>query len=53
MNTANLAALLDRLRAESRESEWLEFKQSQAAEFVATVAGLGSAGARDGGVTAW
>ena len=26
MNTADLTALLDRLRAEPRESEWLEFK---------------------------
>lgn len=26
MNTANLTAMLDRLRAEPRESEWLEFK---------------------------
>ena len=26
MNTADLSALLDRLRAEPRESEWLEFK---------------------------
>lgn len=29
MNTADLAALLDRLRAEPRESEWLEFKTNR------------------------
>jgi len=29
MNTADLTALLDRLRAEPRESEWLEFKANR------------------------
>lgn len=29
MNTADLTALLDRLRAEPRESEWLEFKTNR------------------------
>lgn len=29
MNTADLAALLDRLRAEPRETEWLEFKANR------------------------
>lgn len=29
MNTAELAALLDRLRAEPREAEWLEFKANR------------------------
>ncbi len=29
MNTAELTALLDRLRAEPRESEWLEFKANR------------------------
>lgn len=29
MNTADLTALLDRLRAEPRESEWLELKASR------------------------
>ncbi len=29
MNTADLTALLDRLRAEPRESEWLEFKATR------------------------
>ena len=29
MNTANLTALLDRLRAEPRDSEWLEFKATR------------------------
>ena len=29
MNTAELTALLDRLRAEPRETEWLEFKSNQ------------------------
>jgi len=29
MNTAELAALLDRLRAEPRETEWLEFKANR------------------------
>jgi ATP-dependent DNA helicase RecG len=29
MNTADLTALLDRLRAEPRESEWLEFKSNR------------------------
>lgn len=31
MNTADLIALLDRLRAEPRESEWLEFKATRLA----------------------
>lgn len=29
MNTAELTALLDRLRAEPREAEWLEFKSNR------------------------
>ena len=29
MNTADVTALLDRLRAEPRESEWLEFKATR------------------------
>ena len=29
MNTADLTALLDRLRAEPRESDWLEFKTNR------------------------
>lgn len=29
MNTADLSTLLDRLRAEPRESEWLEFKANR------------------------
>ena len=29
MNPAELAALLDRLRAEPRETEWLEFKANR------------------------
>ena len=29
MNTADLTALLARLRAEPRESEWLEFKTNR------------------------
>ncbi len=29
MNTADLTPLLDRLRAEPRESEWLEFKANR------------------------
>lgn len=29
MSTADLTALLDRLRAEPRESEWLEFKATR------------------------
>jgi hypothetical protein len=32
MNTADLAALLDRLRAEPRKSEWLEFKATRLAQ---------------------
>lgn len=32
MNTADLTALLDRLRAEPRESEWLEFKATRLGE---------------------
>lgn len=52
MNIADLIALLDRLRAEPRESDWFECKATRL-EFVAAEAGLGSAGARDGGVAAW
>ncbi len=52
MNTADLTALLDRLRAQPRESEWLEFNATRL-EFVAAVVGLGSVGTGDGGVAAW
>ena len=39
MNTADLTALLDRLRAEPRESEWLEFKANRVHNLLVSLSG--------------